>query len=361
MSSPGLVILLSSYNGEAFIGEQINSIRRQTWADWTLLVRDDGSSDDTVEVVETLSALDDRILLLRDERGNLGPAGSFGALLEYAHETGARYVALADQDDVWCPTKLARELELLHWKERQVGESTPLLVHSDLAVVREDLRLLHRSFLAFQGLRHPPTLSLGTLLIQNFVTGCTIVMNRALLQAAVPLPSVIMHDWWLALCAAALGQVLYLPQATVLYRQHGKNAQGSRGRRAALIRALCRPASWWLDSSILLDRAVRQARELTARVEQQSGESEAARRSLPVLREFCAAFIGGTALARLQAVYRHRIRPRTLLPYRVPFYARVLIGPWAFSAAPQTRATLGNGASVACAGLTPTPGKDEQA
>jgi rhamnosyltransferase len=323
VSPPDLVILLSSYNGGKFIAEQISSIRRQTYTGWTLLVRDDGSSDETIAIVESLAALDGRISLLLDTQDNLGPAASYGVLLEHARESGARYVALADQDDVWLPTKLAHELELLQDQEAVAGSATPLLIHSDLAVVQEDLTLVHRSFLAFQGLRHQSQSPLGTLLIQNFVTGSTVVLNRALLEVAVPLPQVIMHDWWLALCAAALGRLLYLPEATVLYRQHGSNAQGSRGRWAGVIDAMRRPAAWWVDSATMLDRAVDQARELAHRIERRGREVSPAG---TMLRDFCSAFAPrGSALKRVRAVYRHRIQPRSLLPYPVPFYARVLL------------------------------------
>jgi rhamnosyltransferase len=325
VTPPDLIILLSSFNGSRFIAEQINSIRRQTYQGWTLLVRDDGSSDNTVAIVEALAAQDGRIQLLRDTKGNLGPAASFGVLLEDARESGVRYVALADQDDVWLPTKLARELELLRGQEAAAGPATPLLVHSDLAVVREDLTLLHRSFLEFQGIRHQTESALPRLLIQNFVTGSTVVLNRPLLEAAVPLPRVIMHDWWLALCAAALGRLVYLPESTVLYRQHGRNAQGSRGRRAGMIDAVRRPLTWWLRSAAMLDRAVDQARELGRRMERTGQKGSPAAR---MLQDFCAAFgPRGNGLRRLRVVYHHRIQPRSFLPYPVPFYARVLF--WA--------------------------------
>lgn len=322
MNQADLVIVLSSFNGRQFIRDQINSIRRQTYPDWTLLVRDDGSSDDTVAIVESLAEEDARIRLLRDSNGNLGPPASFGMLLTQSLDSGARYVAIADQDDVWLPSKLAREMELLRDQEAALGPATPLLVHSDLAVVREDLSLLHRSFLEFQGIRHQSHAALPRLLIQNFVTGSTVVLNRALLEIGVPVPPVIMHDWWLGLCAAALGQLLYLPEATVLYRQHGSNAQGSQGRWAGVVDAVRRPLSWWNGSAGMLDRTISQARELAHRVEQRRPEAPSAQ----LLRDFCAAFgPNGGAAQRLRVVYHHRIQPRSFLPYPVPFYARVLL------------------------------------
>jgi glycosyltransferase involved in cell wall biosynthesis len=325
MNLPPVTIVLGSYNGEKFIADQIASIQQQTHPHWTLAVRDDGSSDRTVDIVRALAERDDRIALIRDDRGNLGPPASFGALLEHALNTGAAYVALADQDDIWLPTKLARELELITRRERQVGASKPLVVHTDLAVVGEDLRVVHPSYLAYEGLRHLDDSPLNTLLIQNFVTGCTTLLNRPLIQATVPIPGVIMHDWWLALCAAALGEILYVAEPMVLYRQHGRNAMGSVGQRRALWHSLRNPIASWLRADVVLEQVVEQARELTTRLErEEQGNAAAAPQSLRVLRDFCRAFSEGDGLTRLRVLSRHRIRPRTFLPYPVRFYARVL-------------------------------------
>jgi rhamnosyltransferase len=136
-----------------------------------------------------------------------------------------------------------------------------------------------------------------------------------------------MHDWWLALCAAAMGEVLHLPEATVLYRQHGRNALGSRGWRVVRRETLRRPLVWWRRSSTLFARAVHQGCELARRVERQSRETGVSHPSLATLQEFRAAFLGvGGPLGRLRVVRRHGIRPESLLPYPVFFYARVLLG-----------------------------------
>jgi rhamnosyltransferase len=322
---PAVTIVLSSYNGEKFIAEQIESIRQQTHPVWRLLVRDDGSSDRTPDILQAFIETDDRIVLLRDERGNLGPASSFGVLLESALNDGADYVALADQDDIWAPTKMARELELIRRKEDQRGKSTAVLVHTDLMVVSEDLQPIHRSFLAYQGLRHMADSPLGTLLLQNFVTGCTTLMNRALLQVAVPVPRVIMHDWWLALCAAALGEICYVPEPMVLYRQHRTNVLGSVGRTKVLWRSLRKPVGSWLEAGLALHQAVEQTRELTKRVEREGELRGTALRSLGMLRDFCRAFTERGGLTRLRVLSRYNIRPRTFSPCPVRFYARVLL------------------------------------
>lgn len=334
--APQVIIVLSSFNGARFLGEQIDSIRRQSYPSWTLLVRDDGSSDGSMAVAERFARLDPRIQPLQDGRGNLGPAASFGALLERAGEIGAPYIALADQDDVWQPTKLARELALLRQREAQVGRTTPLLVHSDLTVVAEDLRVIHDSFLQYQRLGHAANSPASILLVQNTVTGCTAVLNRALLQAALPLSRVVMHDWWLALCAAVLGEICLLPEATVLYRQHAGNAIGSPGWREAGRRVLRAPVRWWRQSNERFAAAVYQARELWNRVEPTAAGPLPAGRALVALQEFSLAFSGGAGpLGRLRTVRRHAIRPSALLRYPVFFYLRVLL--WRGSSAASER------------------------
>jgi GT2 family glycosyltransferase len=314
---------MSTYNGARFVAEQIESIRRQSLTGWSLIVRDDGSSDDTVRIVESLATRDSRIRFLRDDRGNVGPAASYGNLLDQATGYDPDYVALADQDDIWYPDKLERELDHLQKREREIGTAVPLLVHSDLSVVGEDLRPIHASFLAFQRLRHVDRWPLGTLLVQNFVTGCTVLINRALLRVAVPLPAVIlMHDWWLALCAAAFGEVRFLPGSTVLYRQHGNNALGSRGWFDIMVSSLRRPRAWWEHSGLVLDRTVQQAIQLRCRVEEHAPDTSVPRERLKAVREFCSAFQAGGAVDRMRVMSRHRIKPQTLLPYPLRFLLR---------------------------------------
>jgi rhamnosyltransferase len=322
-----LVVVLSSYNGARFIAEQIESIRQQTRRSWVLLVRDDGSRDDTVRIVETHSAADPRIVLLRDGRGNLGAAASFSALLEHAAGAGAEYVALCDQDDVWRPDKLERELQLMEEHERMVGRDVPLLVHSDLTVVDQDLRIVHPSFVSYQKLGRESVRPLRRLLVQNFVTGCTTVLNRALLRAAVPLPPVVMHDWWLALCAGALGQLLYLAEPTVLYRQHARNTLGAPGWRRLISESLRRPVElWWRRGNANLADAVDQACELAVRIERHGRETSVTHPSLSVVRDFCSAFAGdGDSLSRMRTMFRHGIRPRSLLGFPLAFYGRTLL------------------------------------
>ena len=125
------------------------------------------------------------------------------------------------------PDKVEQTLASMRALERAYGEPTPLLVHTDLKVVDERLAVLDESFWRFQRI-HPRRLGkLGRVLMQNFATGCTVMLNRALATLALPIPAeAMMHDWWLALVVTAFGRVGRIPRAKVLYRQHGGNDVG---------------------------------------------------------------------------------------------------------------------------------------
>lgn len=222
-----LLILMATYNGGAFIEAQLDSLRAQSYADWQLWVRDDGSSDDTVEKVRRYAALDTRVHLLEGDPVRLGAARSFSALLERFAAKSA-YLMFCDQDDVWLPDKIALTLAKMRELEMRFGKQTPILVHTDLSVVDRKLNVLDSSFWHYQWL-NPEIKSLNRLLAQNNVTGCTMMVNRSLAMLASPVPErAIMHDWWLALVAAAFGRIGHVARATMLYRQHGGNDTGAK-------------------------------------------------------------------------------------------------------------------------------------
>lgn len=225
---PKIVILLSTYNGMQYLEDQVRSIERQTFDDWALLVRDDGSSDDTYQFLEKLKLEENRIFLL-PKQDNIGVIQSFSALVEEAIKLfpEAAYFMFADQDDVWKPTKVEDTLKCM--KALEVNHEY-VLVHTDLQVVDSSLNTIASSFMKFQHIRHSSEQALSVLLVQNFVTGCTVMLNRKLVLSALPIPrGVMMHDWWFALCAAAYGQIGFVNQPTILYRQHEENSVGAKG------------------------------------------------------------------------------------------------------------------------------------
>ncbi len=226
---PRVSIVLATYNGASHLQEQLESLRAQDHREWHLFVRDDGSTDATPELLANAAREEQRITVI-ESRARLGVIGNFAELLSRAHSEGAHLVFMCDQDDVWMPTKVSRSLALMSQLEAAHGSDAPLLVHSDLRVVDENLDLIHPSFLRYQGIGHEERSPLQVLLVQNFVTGCASVVNRPLLDFGLPIPaSCIMHDWWLAECAAARGSIGFIPDATILYRQHASNQIGAGG------------------------------------------------------------------------------------------------------------------------------------
>ncbi|MDT8451880.1 MAG: glycosyltransferase family 2 protein [Gammaproteobacteria bacterium] len=220
-------IIMSTCNGALHIEAQLDSIIAQTHGDWRLLIRDDGSVDATLEIISAYAdRYKDKITLLQDTRGNIGPCASFGVLLE---STTAGYVALCDQDDVWLPDKLESQLRCIRDVEAAADENLPVLVHSDLRVVDESGSVVAESFWRYQKLQPSRMQTLPGLLVQNCVTGCATMINRPLIKLAAPIPEqAIMHDWWLALIAVSCGKVVAMQSVTLNYRQHGANQVGAK-------------------------------------------------------------------------------------------------------------------------------------
>lgn len=226
-------ILLSTYNGALYIGQQIESIINQTCTDWILTIRDDGSTDNTVAVIESYAKLfPDKIRLLQDNSGNIGYKRSFEKLLS---SSSNGYVMFCDQDDVWLTDKISRTFEVMIRAEQQYGNDTPILVHTDLTVVDQNLKELHPSFAAYTGF-DPNVIdkNIYYLGICNTTTGCTTLFNRALARIALPFYHDAIHDEWVAICAKKYGQIIYLPQSTILYRQHNANTIGVKDNKFSL-------------------------------------------------------------------------------------------------------------------------------
>jgi len=234
-TSPLILVLLPVYNGEQFLAEQLNSILSQTHKHIRIILRDDGSSDhSSAMLAEYAARYPQQIQMVRDDMGNLGAAAGFSLLMQRAlsavdaqPEQSPVYFALADQDDVWHPEKLDVCLQRL-LREESTTPGLPLLVHSDLRVVDREGTELAPSLMRFQGL-NPERRTFPAQLVSNTVTGCTTLMNRPLLEKALPVPpQAMMHDWWLSLVASCFGRLCYINAAQVDYRQHGLNTIGAK-------------------------------------------------------------------------------------------------------------------------------------
>ncbi|MFY0691885.1 MAG: glycosyltransferase family 2 protein [Paracoccaceae bacterium] len=221
-------ILLATYNGAKFLPELLESLDRQTDQNWRVVARDDGSSDDTVTILRTWGReKGSRFLMLEGGPKGLGASGNFGALLDACT---ARYFLPCDQDDVWLDQKVERLRIAIREEEERSGQDTPLIVHTDLIVVDENLVSISESFCRYQRIQMLPEKYPWKLLARhNVVTGCAMIGNRALLSDALPVPrEALMHDWWLALICSLQGRILFQNEPSVLYRQHGGNALGAQ-------------------------------------------------------------------------------------------------------------------------------------
>ncbi len=231
-----VLVLLPVYNGALFLEQQVRSIMDQHGVHTDVLWRDDGSTDASVALLDQLALKwPGRIERVEDGRGKLGASGNFSCLMDAAAilrpaSSGTdplAYIALADQDDVWHLDKLRIGLDALQRIERGHPEK-PALVHSDLRLISDAGAEIAPSMARYQGLQtHLDSLAAQTL--SNTLTGCTCLMNRELLRAALPIPpEAIMHDWWLSMVASALGHRTYLDRALIDYRQHQSNAVGAK-------------------------------------------------------------------------------------------------------------------------------------
>ena len=258
-----LQILMATFNGHRFVARQLDSILAQSVTDWSLLIRDDGSTDGTVEIIRTYRDIHaGKISFIEDGLGNLGPKGNFAKLLEFAD---ADYIMFSDQDDVWLPNKIELSVSSMKKLEQTSGNARPLLVHTDLVVADSDLRPIAESLWKFQKIDPRRGNRIERLFIENVATGCTVLINRKLRDMALPVPpAAIMHDWWLALVAAAFGSIGHLPEKTVLYRQHGLNEVGAQSwDMSYLIRKVTR----FIDSEQLKEILFRTGRQADAFLE----------------------------------------------------------------------------------------------
>jgi len=219
-SNPQTAILIATYNGGPFLGEQLCSLEAQSEADWILVARDDLSTDATSIILDQFAARSRprRLVRLVSGPARLGALGNFLTLLK--HAPPAHSYAFCDQDDVWLPEKLSRAVHAL----ASEPEDLPVLYCARQQIVDGALRELCLS----PDLNRRP--SLQNALVQNIATGCTIVMNEAARRAvlAAQPPSGTLHDWWSYLVVTAVGgHVVFDPHPVILYRQHGANAVGA--------------------------------------------------------------------------------------------------------------------------------------
>ena len=220
-----VTVLLSTYNGERYLTEQLESLVAQSDVNVEILVRDDGSKDATTAILDEWQ---ERGALSWYTSANLGPGKSFIHLLQTAGP--GNYYAYCDQDDVWLPNKLRLTMDKMRAVEAE-NPGKPVIIHTDMNVVDESLNVIHESFWRSSGLRPDVLRTFPYLCTCNSVNGCTIVMNsaaRELILEKYVEHDIIIHDVISALTVAYYGGIIdYVDAPTVLYRQHSSNVVGA--------------------------------------------------------------------------------------------------------------------------------------
>ena len=232
-------ILLATYNGERFLPEQIESITSQSFKDYYILASDDSSSDCTLEILRGYeSVLGEKIKVVQSNTHSAKE--NFYNLLDMAD---AEYIALCDQDDFWERDRLKKSLKAVQRLEKRYGKEMPILVHSDLEIVDENLNSQNKKMSELTGIseaikyakeesKYLYTISteesFSRYLVENNITGNTVIINKALLDIYKRPKVSFMHDWWLGMIAFTFGKVGYLNECLVKYRQHESNELGAK-------------------------------------------------------------------------------------------------------------------------------------
>lgn len=223
-------ISMATYNGEEFIKEQLDSILSQSYTDWQLIISDDCSKDGTVSIIKKYQKqYPDKILLFENDVPSGSAQNNFFNAIKY---TTSDYVMFSDQDDVWLPDKIENTFNKMMEMEKEYGKNTPVLIHTDLKVVDKNLNTINDSLFKMMNM-DSERCAFNNLLVQNIVTGCTVMGNRALFNYLEKIPkNAVMHDMWIALIASAFGEIGFVDKSTMLYRQHGNNSVGAKDTKS---------------------------------------------------------------------------------------------------------------------------------
>lgn len=219
-------ILLAVYNGAEYLRQQLESIGCQSYENWRLIIRDDCSSDESMTIAKDFQKKypDGKVVIYINDTATGSAKNNFFKLTQ---DADCDYVMFCDQDDVWHSRKIEYTLQAMKNEEKQ-DKNLPVLIHSDLYVVDEHLNMIAKSMRKYQNL--PKSTKVNTLIVQNSVTGCTVMINRVLLneiKKAKNTDHIVMHDYWAALIAQVFGKTAYIEKPLIKYRQHGDNSVGA--------------------------------------------------------------------------------------------------------------------------------------
>lgn len=224
-----IAILLSTYNGEKYLPEQLTSILSQSNPNFTVYIVDDGSSDNTNKIIDEFTQIDKRIIKLSKKSVRDGACKSFMWLLG---QIEADYYFFCDQDDVWASDKIEKQVAIADL----YGDNKPLIVHSDLKIVDDTLQVLHDSFWEFNGSKQSEFGSFKFHCAYNNIPGCSMLINKTARNLSLNMPNTAkMHDAWVSLVVTFYnGNIVSIEEPLLYYRQHLNNTIGARPSRTIL-------------------------------------------------------------------------------------------------------------------------------
>ena len=213
-------ILLATYNGSKYLHEQLDSILSQSYENINVIIRDDGSSDNTVMIIKEYEQKDNRVKLLSDNLGNLGFVRNFEELMK---NSTSEYLMFSDQDDIWYNNKVETSYKRIKAIEEKNGKSCPILVHTNSKIMNYETRT--KSLFISDCAKNS---SFENSFFNFFVQGSTMLINGSLKREALPFSKeVYLHDRYLHLIAEFIGIRSYIDVPTMDYRQHSNNEIGS--------------------------------------------------------------------------------------------------------------------------------------
>jgi glycosyltransferase involved in cell wall biosynthesis len=230
--TPLVEILLSTYNGEKYLEVQLDSICKQDYTNWKLLVRDDGSTDRTIQILNSfIQKYPQKILLHNDSDGNVGYSRSFSKLLK---QSTADYVMYCDQDDYWHSSKTSTMLSIMLEKEAELPGMAHI-IFSDLQLTDSELNVTSPSL--FKITRYSEQKDMRIFFLKNYIPGCNLLFNKILLQQALKTDNIInLHDHWLLMVCSSVGKISFVNKPLIKYRIHSNNAIGFKGKRDSFLK-----------------------------------------------------------------------------------------------------------------------------
>lgn len=231
MQNKTVTILMATYNGGEHLRNQLLSLQQQKFKSWKLFIQDDGSNDNTIDIITEFECLDARIHFVNNNISRQGPGKNFISLAKYSD---SEYTIFCDQDDIWFENKISDMVEYAE-SVNLADNNNPSIVYADGYAFSDET-----GDIDFSGISHNHANDLsGFLFFNGGYQGCSIMFNQAMVKFLSEYKGAIyLHDDIASLAAHALGEVYFLPKKLMLYRQHAKAVTGMKSFNGKLIEKL---------------------------------------------------------------------------------------------------------------------------